>query len=1031
MARATPIVQTDILHYQQNQQSQYLKLDTPEWFEWLTRANIFAFACEQGSFTARKEPASNQRGDTYWRAYRRKEGKLYRVYLGKNAELSLSRLLDTAKQIADQSLTATTSQEKETREKVEAVAPLAPLEPEVKTLLTTKLLMPGSSDYLVARPRLTQILEQGRARARLSLVSAPAGFGKTTIVIEWLQSLQGPKIAWVSLDEADNDPIRFWSYFWQALALEQSSEGHNFLKLLRSPQPPSIEQILTGLINQIVAQDEAIVLVLDDYHLINSASVSIHQGIAFLLEHLPPRLHLVITSRADPPLPLARMRVRRQLTELKATDLRFSLEETTSLRRSTSGLSLSAQDIARLESKTEGWAAALQLAALLMQGRPDIESFIKTFGGDQRFMLDYLAEEVLQRQPEPLQHFLLQTAMLDRFNASLVEEVTGCQDGQAMLDQLMTANLFLIPLDGENGWYRYHHLFRQYLLNRLEQSQAEHLPFLHRWAAHWYEEHQLPLEAIEHALAGQDFNYAAELIDQNTQEMYQRSELRTLLRWLDALPREIIYQHLHTSLNYAWVQVLMERNQAAIPYIEVAAELVEKARAENSIALPVINALEGEIAATRAFIARKEANFSQSIALSQQALHLIAPEQGFLRCAITINQAHCYAALDDQNAAIREYSQTEKLGRACGSDYFRLMAITSLARLYWQQGQLQLALANCQRALKLTELQLLPIMSTAYFVQASVWREWNDLEAAAQSLNLGLQLLETSGDLNQVVGYIELGRVRQAQGDLSTAHALLEKAEQLIYKFDQPEILGQVEQFAVRQWLATGELGRVEAWAKQNQPAPSTFWRETDQLLLARLHLAQNRPAQALELVIRLAETSRTTGRIGLLVESLVLQALALQGQNQPDPARQVLGQALRQAEPEGFVRLFLDEGGPMLTLLTALSTQAQSFGMAYLTRLLAAGTGSSQVLAREIPPAVTPLASNSTPVVMVEALTEREKEVLRLLATTTLNSAQIADHLVVAVSTVRTHIKNIYLKLEVQNRLEAIARSRELGLLK
>lgn len=1040
MTQTNPIVQTDVLQYQENEQNRLIALDSPEWYKWLDTASSFNFTNEHGNFTARKEPASNGRGGYYWRAYRKKAGKLYRSYLGKSQELTLERLSQVAFELSEQ------IQENKPAETEPVTSPPTQSEP----LVATKLFMPELPQPLVTRPRLTEQLNAAN-NSRIILVSAPAGSGKTTAVVEWLRQTSPQtvgRVAWLSLDEGDNEPARFWSYVSQTLKLEQTAFAQNLAGLMAGMQPPSVEKLVTGLINGVVALNENLTLVLDDYHVITSPQI--HQGIAFLVEHLPPHLRLVITSRADPPLPLPRLRLRRQLTELRSGELRFNLSEADAfLKAVTGGLPLSPRNVSDLESKTEGWAAALQLAGLLMQSHRDLNKFIENFSGKQRFMLDYLAEEVLQAQPEEIQNFLIQTSVLERFNAGLVEELTGCEDGQEMLERLMRANLFLIPLDDEHNWYRYHHLFRQYLLRHLEQTQAEHLPWLHRWAARWYNEHDLQTEAIEHALKAGDFLQAAEWIDGQTREMYQRSELRTLWRWLEAIPATVIEEHPHTGLNCAWVLILTGRYESAEPYVKLVEELIEWPAIREKYPPVYIRAYQGEAAAVRAFLSRNRGDFIASIELSHKALDLIVPALAFLRCAILINLARCYVAIDDLPAAVQKYSEVERLSQSGGGRYFWLLAIVSQARLLAEQGQLQLSLAACRRALQVGQGQNLPILGLAYLTLGNLWREWNDLEKALEYLNQAQNLLEPVSDQALLEIYLERTRVKQAQGDLEAALQEFQRAEQLESVSDllHSGDYNGLEQARLRFSLLTG-VGFSQEWAgialSDNQNIPH-FKQELELLLLARVKLAQISGSEALELLGKVEGTAQPAGRQVALLESWLLQALAHRQLNQPEQAQSLLIRVLQLAEPAGFVRLFLDEGRPLLDLLENLARSGEANELSakvrqYLHRLLEAG-GISQAAPAVFPQETIPfLATRAVPAassssskslaVLVEPLTEREQAVLQLLATTALDSNQIAQELSIAVSTLRTHIKNIYGKLEVQSRLQAITRARELGLI-
>ena len=952
--------------------------------------------------------------------------------------ISLSINNETSKLLINEIMTDTTSENLD--RPAEAVPTPSPTPVAPGSLVMTKLFMPNLSDRLLPRPRLADRLQLGYSQSKLVLVTAPAGFGKTTAVIEWLHQHQlpnGQKIGWLSLDSDDNEPVRFWEYFVEALESLLPGLKAKILGLLHAqPSTPS-EQLVVIMINHLVGLTGPAHLVLDDYHLITDPSIQ--RGLAYLLDHQPTYLHLIITSRTEPaaPMPLARLRVRGQLTELRATDLRFTTTETEEFLSSIMHLPIVSSSFSAVETRTEGWIAAIQLAALLMQSYKDARTFIKAFNADQRFLLDYLAEEVLERQPEAIQTFLLQTSIVEHFNASLVEELTGCEDGYAMLRQVEQANLFLISLDDEHGWYRYHHLFRQYLRNRLERTQADHIPLLHRWAAQWYDNHGMTNLGVEHALAAKAWPYAAELLDKATQPMYERGELRTLLRWLQTLPDEFIYQRPHMSCNYSWVLILLGRAESAVPYAEAEARGLDLIEQASAPILPpeIIRAIRGEIAAIWAAIYRSRGEFARSIELGDAALAQIFPSQLFLRCAIVVNQAHCYKALENWSVAQQKYGEAERLGRECGSGYFMLVGLVAQGQLLQQQGRLREATAIYRRALSHQELNLLPVMSHAWVGLGEVQRETNDLEEAAASLSRALEKLEL-GDadpLSLPVAYAELARVRVAQNQLEEAVKLLEKADTAMEQ-EAPSLPIPLELAQARLWLEVargdrptpGEPGA--ALANLSRPAQEGW-----QLLRMQWQLAQRQFQAALPQAKEVLKTAKSGERLRHAIESQLVQASVFVQSNEPQAAYQVVLEALQQAEPEGFVRVFVDEGRLVLDLLSDSRANLVTAGVSthYLTKLLAASNKPTTVV-----PALTDLpkaaieSARPTLFKLIEPLTEREQAVLRLIVNTTLNTTEIANEMSVAVSTVRTHIKNIYSKLEVQSRLEAIQRSHELDLL-
>ena len=561
MAKMTPVVRGGTLIYQQDDHEQMLVVETAAWFAWLATASTFAFTSDTGTFTARKERAGNQRGGWYWKAYRTQHGKHSSLYLGKTETLTLERLNAVAQVLSD-------SSNKDAGRAADEGS-LSPAREEAKRrvtttkhadpLLATKLYVPRPPLQLVYRPRLVERLQQTMER-RLTLIAAPAGFGKTTLLSAWLQDAPVSP-AWVSLDNGDDDPTRFWSYTLAALDTVRSGLGAIGLPLLQSPQPPPLEIILTAVINHLETLPGELVLVFDDYHVITAQPI--HASVTFLLEHLPAHLHLVIATRADPPLPLARLRSKGQLVEIRSTDLRFTREEATSFLSQTIGTEISTEDITALETRTEGWIAGLQLAALSLQGRQDTSQFMQAFTGTHRFVVDYLTQEVLARQPADVQSFLLQTAILERLCGSLCEAVTGEPEGQAMLERLEEANLFLLPLDDERRWYRYHQLFAEMLRQRLQRVQPDRVALLHQRASAWYAQHELIREAVHHALAAPDFAQAARLVEQAFNALVRRGEIATLQRWAAALPDELVRSNIELSVLQGWLLFVRGKHDAA------------------------------------------------------------------------------------------------------------------------------------------------------------------------------------------------------------------------------------------------------------------------------------------------------------------------------------------------------------------------------------------------------------------------------------------------------------------------------------
>ena len=645
-------------------------LESPAWFAWLTEVSSFAFSGELGSYTARKE--TTQRGDRYWYAYLRNGQKLSKKYLGKATDLTVARLEEVAGV-----LQADRHQPKvnERSENGGGGAPPGKRHGLLNPLLSTKLHMPLPRAQLIHRSHLAEQLARGIAGA-LTLVSAPAGFGKTTLLAQWLTESSTP-VAWLSLESEDNEPVRFLSYLIAALQRLDPGIGTTALSFLHTPQPASLETVLAILTNDLASYDvEDFALVLDDYHVITAEPL--HQAMAFLLEHLPSPMHLVLATRADPPLPLARLRARGQLTELRAAELRFATEEASAFLRAVTGFDLSTEAIAILESRTEGWIAGLQFAALSLRGRTDISGFLTAFTGSHRFVLDYLSEEVLARQDASVQAFLLRTSVLDRLSGPLCEAVTGQGGGQTMLEALERANLFVVSLDDERGWYRYHHLFAEVLRSHLLQAEPALLPELHRRASGWFEQHGLAIEAVQHALAAHDLERVAYLIEQSALSLALRGEVYMVLGWLNALPEEVVRTHARLCLYHALM--LMFTNQ--MESVEVRLHEAEQC-VQADMPADQARVILGWVAGIRANLALFSGDHARCVALSRQTLDLVPETEVMMRASARVGSAHTFLVNGDVTQASEDLVAAASAPvRATGDLFALLTSMTLLARLH-------------------------------------------------------------------------------------------------------------------------------------------------------------------------------------------------------------------------------------------------------------------------------------------------------------------------------------------------------------
>jgi LuxR family maltose regulon positive regulatory protein len=1044
------------------------------WLVWVSEISSFAFRGKHGFYTARKE--QKLRGEGYWYAYARVEGKLTKRYLGRGQDLTLARLEQAAQELRRNSQDALLQTERaEACDLAKSIEELAALDndsaapspsPQLLShfvqlsgngsgsrkipttashlpagpLLATKLRVPQPPSQLVQRPRLIQQLQQGVERP-LILLSAPAGFGKSTLLAEWLSSQQLPA-AWLSLEPQDNDPTRFLSYLIAALQSYDPHLGINAKALLHPLHAPPLENVLTALLNELSARrthdQEHVVLVLDDYHVITERAI--HAALALLLDHLPPHMHLVISSREDPPLPLARLRGRDEVLELRAVDFQFTPEETTTYLVQVMGLSLSTEQSALLQERTEGWITGLQLAAHSLQDHNDPAGFITAFSGSHRYVMDYLLEEVLSRQPAAVQDFLLQTCLLDRLCAPLADAVRAQNSSQVVLDFLEQTNLFIVALDDERQWYRYHRLFAQVLRQRLQQTASTLIPTLHQHASRWYEEHGLFVEAISHALLASAFEEAARLIEQYAGALLLEGQMQMLCDWLHALPDILILDR--PSLCIIHAIALMYTNQLKAASARL--QMVEQGLGpgdDNRQDMPE-PVLLGQVVACWSLLARLTGDLEQSVRLAHRALELLPTTQEMLLTRILhagamFSATHAYLVNGDVTPDSERLLMTLIVdARAANNRLLVLKGLTLLARFQVLQGRLHQAAATYEEVMRVVrgpeELQALADNALYYFGLGDLLREWNTLEGAAAHLAQGMDMLRgiLSIDADKVwLGYAALARLQQARGRYDQALATLDAFVQLARQRDIASVLiTHAAAMRAHIELAQGNLQAALRWAATSGLSttdPLNYLREREYLTLARIRIAQERitPKESclsdvLGLLERLLADAEANGRMHSMLEVLVLCALARQVQGNSAAALAALGRALALAEPEGYVRLFLDEGQPMVALLR----RAQKHGIApvFITKLLTMGR-EPEVTGIHLPA----LAFNS----LVEPLTARERAVLELMLNGASNR-EIARELIVSVNTVKKHILNICGKLNVHGRTQAIAKARKLHLL-
>ncbi len=865
-------------------------------------------------------------------------------------------------------------------------------------ILATKLYVPPPQPSVVLRPRLIGQLNEGLHR-RLTLISAPAGSGKTTLLGEWVVS-RGRPAAWLSLDEGDNDLTRFLTYLVAALQTIAADIGEGVSSVLQSPQPPPTESVLTALLNEITTVPDDFILVLDDYHVIDARPVD--DALTFVLDHLPPRMHLIIATREDPQLSLARLRVRGQLSELRAADLRFTPSEAGEFLNPVMGLDLSAEDIAALETRTEGWIAGLQLAAISMRGHEDVTSFIKSFTGSHHFVLDYLVEEVLGQQSESVQTFLLSTSILERMCGSLCDAVLQgpSASGQETLEYIEHANLFVVPLDEERRWYRYHHLFAELLRQRLHQSIAS-VAELHVRASQWYEDNGLEIEAFQHAAAANDVERAARLIEGEGMPLHFRGAVVPVLDWLESLSTTDLDARPSLWVIHASALLVVSQMTGVEQKLQ-AAEAALQGKEPDEKARDLI----GHIAAIRATLAVTQNDVETIIAQSRRALEYLHPENLPVRTATTWTLGCAYELQGNRAAAGRAYTEAIAISEEIGHLIITIMATIGLGNMQRAENQLHLAAQTYLRVLQLAGDPPLPVACEAHLGLAHIFYEWNDVDAAQMH---GQQSGQLARQFESVVDRfvaceVFLARVKLAQRDAAGATAVLDEAEEFVrqhnFEFRMPDV-------AAAQVLTLLHQGNLAAAAQLA---------ETHELPIsqARVHLARGDTSTALALLEPLHRQAEERGWADEQLEVMVLQSVALQAHGEKDEAVQLLGEALALAEPDGFIRIFVDEGMPMARLLSEAA--ARGIMPDYTGRLLAAFEAETR-------------SEYESYSLLAEPLSQRELEVLQLIAHG-LSNREISERLFLALSTVKGHNQVIFSKLQVQRRTEAVARAHELGLL-
>ncbi len=922
-------------------------------------------------------------------------------------------------------------------------------------VLQTKLYLPSPRPHLVPRPRLLARLEEGmRLGRKLTLVAAPAGYGKTTLLSQWL-SPHPDAVAWLTLDADDNDLARFLVYVVAALQTVKPGLGQDLLQHVqgRGQASPLLatDRLLTDLLNDLAQVSAPLVLVLDDYHCINTPAI--HDALAFLLAHTPPCLHVVIATRADPPLPIPRLRARGEVTELRQGDLVFTSEEAAAFLTESMELPLTAAESAVLEQRTEGWIAGLQLAALSMktadtraadtQGlamAPRVAPFIANFSGQYHVILDYLTEEILKRQPPYIQTFLLYTAILDKMCGALCDALLASpidQDearplpnkaSRDTLEQLARANLFLVPLDYERQWYRYHQLFADLLRAQWHRGQADVVMALHRRAANWYQEQGMHADAIHHALAANAYDWAAAMIAEALQQPDAWSAITaaSLLKWLAVLPDAVVQAHPRLMLMASRVLYVTGKREQAMPMLESLEAAIRAALPD-----PEARNLLGLITADRASYAAVEGEIQRAITLAEQALDYLAENSLPARMRTTSTLGLAYVRAGNVREATRAFTQAIAAAESAGIPAAATPFACNLANIQVTQGRLCQAMQTCRQAMQTAtsttgEMHIYPTTGYVHIEMAKILYEKNDLPAALCHVTDGLAHLEQGGIPDSFgVGHALLSHIQQARGDEDAAVAAMQKAIAIAQSSGMPRFTHLMAAHQARLWLAQGQCRQARDWADAyRQLAPVEYLREFEDLTLVRVMLAEDKPADALVFLDRLQPAAEAAGRMGTAIEAALLRALALQALDDVDSARQALHRALELAEPEGYIRLFADAGPSVAQLLVHIHpSQADGPLARYIARLLAVCAPQDTATVSQSPLTVTQPAS------LIEPLTARELDVLHLLAEG-LTTPEIAQRLYITLPTVKTHTRNIYGKLGVHSRKQAVVQAKLLNIL-
>jgi LuxR family maltose regulon positive regulatory protein len=1019
----------------------YHPADGSAFTRWLEEHTSFAFVGQAGRLSVIKEGRSGSKG--YWYAYHKQARHTRKGYLGLSAQVTFARLEEQARSLGSGAPSPTLARD-----------PVRPVSALSIPLLSTKLVPPRVPSFLVERPRLLNDLDAIWTHP-LTLVSASAGSGKTTLLSAWVNR-QEHCVAWLSLDAMDNDPIRFWTAGIAALRRCLPALGEGALALLHSRESPPLSTILATLLNEIMQADREVIFILDDYHVIEDQAI--HLGLLFLLDHVPASLHLVLATRTDPELPLSRLRVRGQMVEIRSSDLRFTQEETASFLVQSMRLPLTEEDVSILSRRTEGWIAGLHLAALSLRKRQDLSSFVKDFEGSHRHLLDYVQQDILARLPVPLQDFLLQTSVVTSMNAATCQAVTASptlEASQQMLEEMERANLFVVPLDEQRQWYRYHDLFRETLLARLQASQPELVPLLHLRAARFYERASWWREAIAHALAAPDYAYAASLIEQAAPQFWLRGEARTIHRWVLALPDVVLRSHLRLVLEAALRFLNSVNLSAQTPYTSMQVQVERtimrmegllRCRQDPALSGAEIALIERRLRLLRALIeARGLLKHGDQQRLRHLALEIEAlpPDEEASWNMIPLSFTFWLTSLLQQEGALLVPRLLwAKQVMEAGDPLVRVRVRTWLADAYIQAGQLHLARQECLEALALIE-QTGGRTTWSGYLQYSLFTicyARNRLEEATDWLQRSLRGAQDWHQVELLVlGRRAQARLGLARGDLQTAQEALHQLEALVEQEGSANHARWMRDTRLSVWLAQGNLAEASAWAAQTMLPPnvSSPVRTEEVLMWVRVLLAQQQYALAVEQLQRWSQHLDRPGDIPTALEWMALSVVALCYADKREQAVRVAARLLALTEPEGSIRVFLDAGEPMKQVLQTLLEASpgddpdmltNAFSRPYVARLLAVFEQEecTRTKGRDTPPApahqaLPQPAHSAVPYAISEPLSQQEQRVLRLLVAGQ-TYAEMAQALVVSPNTIKTQVSSIYRKLGVSRRAEAIA---------